>query len=199
MKYLYIHGANATSKSFTYIKEHVRGSSIDIEYNCSLGFEHNLKTMYNHIKNTKNIFIIAHSMGGIYALQLANMLPENIIGAVTISTPYGGASVAELAKWLFPFYKLIHDIVPDSKVIKATNALPVIHPWTQIVTVAGHVPWIVAPNDGIVSIPSMKIRTDMQIVELHLNHYEVMVSPETVRVIKNKIKEVDKRYKIFGL
>lgn len=199
MKYLYIHGANATSTSFTYIREHLRGSSIDIDYNCSTGFEHNLKNMYNHIKDTKNIFVIAHSMGGIYALHLANMLPENFVGAVTISTPYGGANVAEIAKWIFPFYKLIHDIVPDGKFIKSASALPVIHPWTQIVTVSGHVPWIMQQNDGIVSIPSMKCRTDMQQIELHLNHYEVMVSPQTVKVIKNKVKEVDKRFKVFGM
>ena len=198
MKFLYIHGANATSRSFTYIKDHIRGSHIDIDYDCSLGFDHNLKMMHNHIKDTKNLFVVAHSMGGIYALHLANMLPDNFIGAVTISTPYSGAGVAEIAKWIFPFYKLIHDIVPDGKVIKSTSNLPIKHPWLQIVTTSGSVPWIMHPNDGIVTITSMKSRCDMKQVELGLNHYEVMVSPETVKTIKSHIKEVDKRFKVFG-
>lgn len=199
MKYLYIHGANATSQSFNFIKEHIRGSNISIDYNCSLGFEHNLKVMYDTVKDHKNLFCIAHSMGGIYALHLANMLPANFMGAVTIATPYNGSSVAEIAKWLFPYYRLIHDIVPDSKMIKTTNAIPVMHPWTQIVTTAGHVPWLVHPNDGIVSIASMKSRLDIEMIEVNLNHYEVMVSNDTVKIIKNKVKEIDKRFKLFGI
>lgn len=190
MKYLYIHGANATSQSFNYIRQHVHGKDVLIDYNSAMGFEHNLELMCEQIKDCQDMFIVAHSMGGIYALHLANKFPEKFKGAVTISTPYNGSSVAEIAKWVLPYYRLIHDIVPDSKTIRTTNSLAIMHPWTQVVTTAGHVPWLLYPNDGIVSIASMTSRNDFESVEVGLNHYEVMVSPITVKIIKDKAKAV---------
>lgn len=199
MKYVYIHGANATSRSFNYIRGHIKGQDIVIDYNCSMGFDTNLKAMVETLKDVKDIFFIGHSMGGLYALHLANLLPDQTIGAVTLSTPYGGHVVAEIAKWILPYYKLIHDIVPNSKMIKETRNLPIKHPWTQIVTTSGNVPWLIQPNDGIITLASMKCRTDIELVELDLNHYEVVVSPETVKIIKNKIKSLTKPgFKIFG-
>ena len=197
MKLLYIHGANATSQSFNFIRHHIKGKDILIEYNCAMSFNHNLELMIERIKDESEIFIVAHSMGGIYALHLANKFPEKFLGAVTISTPYNGSSVAEIAKWVLPYYRLIHEIVPDSKTIRTTNALPIMHPWTQVVTTAGHVPWLIYPNDGIVSIASMTSRTDFESIEVPLNHYEVMVSPDTVKIIKDRIKTVSKPLLIF--
>lgn len=199
MKYLYIHGANATSQSFNYLREHIKGKDIVLEYNCAMGFEENLKTMHEAIQNEKNLFIIGHSMGGIYGLHLANMLPGNILGGITLATPYGGSAVAEIAKWIIPYYRLIYDIVPNSKVIKTTNSLPILHPWCQIVTVSGNVPWLVQPNDGVISLASMRCRADIEMIDVDLNHYEVVVSPITVKIIKDKIKKVDKTFKMFGV
>jgi pimeloyl-ACP methyl ester carboxylesterase len=198
MNYVYIHGANATAQSFNYLREHIRGKDMVLEYNCAYGFEDNLKKMQETIKDVKDIFFICHSMGGIYALHLSNLLPDNVKGAVTLATPYGGSAVAEIAKWVLPYYRLIHDIVPNSKTIKECRAIKIQHPWLQVVTISGNVPWLVQPNDGIISIASMRCREDIEQIDVDLNHYEVVVSPQTVKIIKNKIKEVDKRFKIFG-
>lgn len=198
MKYLYIHGANATSQSFNYLRDHIRGNDILLDYNCAMGWDHNLAAMLEQVKHQKDLFIIGHSMGGIYAMHIAHHFPENVLGAVTISTPYGGSTVAEVAKWIFPYYRLIHDIVPDSKLIKATTAMQIKHPWCQIVTTNGHVPWLIHPNDGIVSLSSMRSRSDIETVDVHLNHYEIMVSPMTVRIIKSRIKKAQGPFKIFG-
>ena len=46
------------------------------------------------------MFFVAHSLGGIYSLHLANAIPKQVLGAVTLSTPYGGAEVAEFAQTL---------------------------------------------------------------------------------------------------
>jgi hypothetical protein len=46
------------------------------------------------------------------------------------------------------------------------------------------------PNDGVVTISSMKRRQeDMEIIEVDVNHYEVVVSTKVVEIIKNKLKE----------
>jgi hypothetical protein len=46
MKLVYIHGANATSESFNYIRDKL-GKGIDINYDSRNGFENNLKEIYS--------------------------------------------------------------------------------------------------------------------------------------------------------
>jgi len=189
MKLVYIHGASATGESFNYIREHLNhNDDIVIEYNSKNGFEENLAQMKDILVNFDNMFFVCHSLGGIYALHLANHFKNQVIGAVTISTPYGGSSVADYARYFLPFSRLLRDIGPNSKPMRTTSKLKVLHPWLNIVTVKGDSPWMVEPNDGVVTIDSMKTRSDMEFIELALNHYEVVISPKTVEILKEKIK-----------
>ncbi len=188
MKIVYIHGANATSDSFNYIREHInRKNFINIEYSSRDGFSNNLEAMAERLKSIKNIFFIAHSLGGVYALNLAHKLPLNVYGAVTISTPYGGSEVAEYAKFFFPFNRLMRDVGPHSPPMQKTSELKPIHPWTQIVTTKGTCPWIHTQNDGVVTVKSQICVENMEKIELEMNHYEVMMSPKVVEIIKERI------------
>ena len=87
MTLVYIHGASATGESFNYIREKLRGSSVVINYDSRNGFQNNLDSMKEQLKDIKDMFFIAHSLGGIYALHIANHYPEQVLGAVTLSTP----------------------------------------------------------------------------------------------------------------
>jgi pimeloyl-ACP methyl ester carboxylesterase len=188
---VYIHGASATAESFNYIREHIEEKNIAIEYDSAHGFEENLKEMKEVIKKYRNIKFVAHSLGGIYAFHLANSSPERVSGAVTLSTPYGGAEVADYAKYFLPFSRLLRDIGSNSWPMKSINEIELKHPWTNIVTTAGKSQWMTVPNDGIVTIASMKkLQARMEIVEVSINHYEVLVSPKVVDIIKLKLKEI---------
>ena len=55
-------------------------------------------------------------------------------------------------------------------------------------TTAGKSPWVVEENDGVVTLKSMKYLPDMELIELPLNHYEVVISDKTVNLIKERIK-----------
>jgi pimeloyl-ACP methyl ester carboxylesterase len=185
---VYIHGASATAESFNYIRQHIDHKDIAIEYDSSHGFKENLEEMKEVIKKYDNIIFIAHSLGGIYALHLANEFPEKIKGAVTLSTPYGGAEVADYAKYFLPFSRLLRDIGPSSWPMKTAKDIKVKHPWVNIVTTAGKSPWMNVANDGVVTISSMKKHSeDMEIVEVDTNHYEVLVSNRVVDILKNKL------------
>jgi pimeloyl-ACP methyl ester carboxylesterase len=191
MKFIYIHGANATGDSFNYIREHLNHTDeLVIEYDSKDGFDHNLSTMKDLLETQQDIFFICHSLGGIYALHLANAFPTNVLGAVTISTPYGGAESADYAKYFLPFSRLLRDIGPHSKPMRVADRIKVQHPWTNIVTTRGASPWILQPNDGIVTISSMSCRSDMELVELHTNHYEVIMHHTTVEILKNRIGKI---------
>jgi pimeloyl-ACP methyl ester carboxylesterase len=191
MNLVYIHGANATSESFNYIRSKV-GNGIDINYDSRNGFENNLNDMQTTLKDQKDLVFVAHSLGGIYSLHLANNMPESVKGAVTLSTPYGGAEVADYAQYFLPFSRLMRDIGPSSWVMKQAGRIKIQHPWTNIVTVKGQSPFMHELNDGVVTISSQKHLTDMELVEVDYNHYEVVLSDEVVKLIKERIKKFKK-------
>jgi len=188
MKLVYIHGANATSESFNYIKSKL-GSGLDLNYDSRNGFENNLKDMQSTLQSYKDIVFIAHSLGGIYSLHLANSMPSAIRGAVTLSTPYGGAEVADYAKYFLPFSRLMRDIGPSSWVMKHASRIKIQHPWTNIVTVKGQSPFMHEPNDGVVTIASQQHHGDMELVEVDYNHYEVVLADPVIKLIKERLKK----------
>jgi pimeloyl-ACP methyl ester carboxylesterase len=78
MLLVYIHGASATSESFNYIRKHVTGhEDLVINYDSRNGFEKNLADMRYQLSNCHNVFFICHSLGGVYALHLANDLDRS--------------------------------------------------------------------------------------------------------------------------
>jgi pimeloyl-ACP methyl ester carboxylesterase len=191
MTLVYIHGASATSESFNYIRDKL-GAGIDINYDSRNGFENNLADMVTQLKDVKDMAFVAHSLGGVYSLHIANAMPEKVKGAVTLSTPYGGAEVAEFAKFFLPFSRLMRDIGPSSWAMKQAKQIKIQHPWTNIVTVKGQSPFIIEPNDGVVTISSQKHHADMELLEVDYNHYEVVLSDRVVELIKERVKKFKK-------
>ncbi len=191
MTLVYIHGASATSESFNYIRSKL-GKGIDINYDSRNGFENNLEDMKQQLKDIKDMAFVAHSLGGIYSLHIANAMPAQVKGAVTLSTPYGGAKVAEFAQFFLPFSRLMRDIGPSSWAFKQADQIKIQHPWTNIVTVKGQSPFLLEHNDGVVTIASQKHHEDMELIEVDLNHYEVVLSDRVVELIKERVKKFKK-------
>jgi esterase/lipase len=191
MNLVYIHEANATSESFNYIKSKL-GAGLDLNYDSRNGFENNLKDMQSTLHAYKDIVFIAHSLGGIYSLHLANTMPMSVKGAVTLSTPYGGAEVADYAQYFLPFSRLMRDIGPSSWVMKQASRIKIQHPWTNIVTVKGQSPFMHEHNDGVVTIASQKHHKDMELVEVDYNHYEVVLAEPVIKIIKERVKKFGK-------
>ena len=191
MTLVYIHGASATSDSFNYIRSKL-GKGIDINYDSRNGFENNLAEIIEQLKDVQNIAFVAHSLGGIYALHVANAMPDQVVGAVTLSTPYGGAEVADYAKYFLPFSRLMRDIGPNSWAFRQADRIKIQHPWTNIVTVKGQSAFMLAHNDGVVTVDSQKHHEDMELVEVDYNHYEVVLAEPVVKIIKERVKQFKK-------
>lgn len=191
MKIVYIHGASATGESFNYLRQHLKHKDeYVVEYDSDDGFSHNLYSMKEQLRDFKDVFFVCHSLGGIYALHLSEYMSDRVVGACTISTPYGGAESADFAKYFLPFSRLLRDIGPRSIPMSDARKINIKHPWTNIVTTRGNSPWIIHDNDGVVTVKSMKCRKDMNFIEVDINHYEVVLSPITVNIIKDKLKEI---------
>lgn len=195
MVIVYIHGASATPESFTYIREQLNGQEeIMLDYDSSNGFANNLAAMKEQLKDTQEIFFIAHSLGGIYALHLADYYPEKVLGAVTLSTPYGGSREADYARYFLPFSRLMRDVGPNSEPMSKVKKLKFpAKNWTNVVTTKGDSPWITEPNDGVVTYRSMRYLDTMNFVDIDLNHYEVVISRRVVKIIKDRIEEMNSK------
>jgi pimeloyl-ACP methyl ester carboxylesterase len=191
MTLVYIHGASATSDSFNYIRSKL-GKGIDINYDSRNGFENNLAEIIEQLKDVQNIAFVAHSLGGIYALHVANAMPDQVVGAVTLSTPYGGAEVADYAKYFLPFSRLMRDIGPRSWAMQQADKIKIQHPWTNIVTVKGQSAFMLAHNDGVVTVDSQKHHEDMELIEVDYNHYEVVLSDVVVKLVKERVNKLKK-------
>lgn len=188
---VYIHGASATAESFTHIRQFVRDEfdepDVVLEYKSENGFENNLNDMKGRLDGEDRLFFVSHSLGGIYALYLADHYRDTTHGGVSLSTPYGGSAEADFAKYFLPFNRLMKDIgairgpLYDSRYIKPPRN------WTQVVTTVGQSPWISDANDGVVTLKSMKFRQDFELIEVPVNHYEVVLSNHVVQIILDKI------------
>ena len=191
MTLVYIHGASATSDSFNFIRSKL-GKGVDINYDSRNGFENNLTEMIEQLRDVEDMALVAHSLGGIYALHIANALPEQVVGAVTLSTPYGGAEVAEYAKYFLPFSRLMRDIGPNSWAFKQADKIKIQHPWTNVVTIKGQSPFMLTHNDGVVTVDSQRHHEDMELIEVDYNHYEVVLAEPVVKIIKERVKKFKK-------
>jgi len=191
MNIIYLHGATATHESFNYIRDHLGQDGTSINYDSKDGFRHNLEIMKEELIATDKMFFVGHSLGGIYALHLADSMPDQVLGAVTLSTPYGGAEMADFAKFFLPYNRLLRDIGPTSWAMLVANQIKINHPWTNIVTIKGNAQWLPQPNDGICTIRSQKYREgDMEIVEVPYNHYEVVLSDQVIQIIQERMKKI---------
>lgn len=190
---VYIHGASATAESFNYIRQFVRDHTeepdISFEYNSANGFHRNLDNMKGRLDDQERLFFISHSLGGIYSLHLANYYNDRTRGGVSLSTPYGGCSQADFAKYFIPFSRLMQDIGTMSAPMREAKKLPSPPNWTQIVSTRGDSPWINEPNDGVVTLKSMLHRQDFELIQLPVNHYEVVLSPQVVEIVLDRIKQ----------
>lgn len=187
MKIVYIHGANASSTTFNYIRNYIKCDDILVDYDSQNTFDYNLKNITEQLRDHSDLFFVAHSLGGIYSLHLYEQFPALVKGAITISTPYGGSEVADIAKYILPYNNLLRNVSTNSWPISHGKTIEPKCPWTAIVTTKGNSAWLRGKNDGVVSIDSMTVRKDFELIELPLNHYEVVLSPITVDIIKNKI------------
>lgn len=182
---VWIHGANQSSLSFSYLRLKCQfKNEILINYSSSNKFYDNLEKIKTDIKDQDSIFIIGHSLGGIYGLHLVEHF--NVIGGISLATPFKGSSTADWAKYIVPNYQLFKDVGRKSKPIVDTFDIKLTIPWTQIVSTAGSVPYHSGPNDGVVTIESMTVRDDMEKIEVPYTHYEVVCNDQVAEIVKDR-------------
>lgn len=191
--FVFIHGAGQTKRSWNFILEALKPDHYTtLEYNVDQPCCENFKTLsadLNAIDDALPLFLITHSMGGLYGLHLQATHFERFAGSISMSTPFAGSRTADFVKYMYPGYVLFKDIGTKSAFIKEGHTIEINIPWTQIVTTGGEVPWHAEGNDGTVTISSQKHRADMNFIELPINHQEILVSREVIDIIHDIIND----------
>jgi pimeloyl-ACP methyl ester carboxylesterase len=181
---IWLHGANQSAQSFAYLREILPPwPSTLINYNSQNGFWKNLSQMLDAMDLTLPSIVVGHSMGGLYAVHLAQK--ANVVAAVSIASPFGGSVAAQWARVLYPRYQLFRDVAVNSDVIRQTAAMPLKIPWLQLVSTAGNVPYLESANDGVVTVHSMQARLDVQCVSLPYTHYDIICNQQTAIIIEH--------------
>lgn len=193
MRVVYTHGANGTERSFAFIQQSL---NFDKTHFCNYTSSNstasdNIDRFIEELSyDDDELFLIGHSLGGIYNLYILDEYRNRVKGGVTLATPYNGSEIASWARFMNPGYKLFRDITPESPFIEYSRNISIDVPWTQVVTTVGTVPWIMGENDGIVTRDSMRSRSDMQFIEIDRNHYEIVQSKRVVELITSRLAQL---------
>lgn len=179
-----IHGAHQSSTTFEYFRHALPGFQyINIDWNAAVGFYENLQEMVTAIENQGPVYIIGHSMGGIYAAHLSQHV--TCVGGATIATPWGGSRHADIARYMFPGYPIYRDVGTRSSAILDAQIFELPGYWTNYVSTAGNVPGFGSPNDCVLTIESMTTRSDIHTNYISATHYEIVMSSDLIRSIAN--------------
>ena len=189
-KITYVHGLNCSAKIFNYIESQLpKHQSQFIEYNSSEYIENSLRTAVEELTDSEPTWVVGHSLGGIIGHLLATRSTPGIKvkGLISISTPYGGSSVAGTLRWFYGRYHVLRDLSPHSSIVKEVTTVKVKQPFLSIISVSGALPFISGDNDGVVTVESQRKTVAKKKVDVFANHFEAVQDNNTVKAIRDFI------------
>lgn len=187
---IYIHGAFASGLSFQRIKENLpKHVSHTPEYAVDQPMEEviaKIDQLVNEIGD--DVHLVAHSLGGIAATAVAqrNSLVKSVL---TMSTPFGGSRIADSLRW-FSAHELYQTLNSNSLLLRDIQRTAVPCRMHSIITTVGNNPMMYEANDGVVSLksqlalPKTVNNTEVQKTKVALNHFEVLLSNTSIKLIK---------------
>lgn len=196
MKYpiLYIHGANASPDSFSYLiagmPEHDRHF---------FHWDINKKPLTEIIADLlwftcdepdRPVHIVAHSMGGVLAYNVARVLTDKVLSVTTLATPFAGIELPFPVKLLHLFDNFVRNIDPGQKAFDLCKK-PITQPVFTIQTVGGHNTLISEANDGVIPVRSQLLPHATMSMPVTLNHFEVLLHPSVRECIVQFIGDVE--------
>lgn len=188
MKLVYLHGAHGSETCFNYLRSKLDYDNVVLPYLSSERFEDNLKTLLEKCLNLNDqVFFIGHSLGGIYAYHLAQLLMDKVVGAVTIAAPYGGTFLCDLLGVFFPHYPLWKDVSTRSPVIRSLRKMSAPTNWHQIVCQTKRTGYLMENNDGLLTVSSQMALSGVNYIPVESTHYEVLMNDDVVSIIRKVI------------
>lgn len=188
-----IHGAHQSNITFEYFRHALPGFNyINVEWSTTGGFYDNLDEMIVAIKDRGPVFLVGHSMGGIYAAHLSQHV--ECVGGVTIAAPWGGSRAADWFKYIVPGYPLYREVGTKSPIILDAMQFNLPGRWTNYVSTEGNVPGMGGENDCVLTIESMAARKDIRSKYIRATHYEIVMSGELIHSVGKDFLRASEKY-----
>lgn len=172
---IFIHGANATPKSFSYLEQLLPTHTREyLTYDASDNIGETIK--HCAAKITQPCHLVGHSLGGVIAVSISQLLgPSKIMTVSTLSAPFGGSEVADRMSLLMPFNTFFRNIKTSNPIFRALRAIGPVAPTLNIITTGGHSPFEPKDNDGVVTVESQEALKGAYQVHVPFTHFEVLL------------------------
>jgi|SRR5271170_1630523 len=186
---IFIHGAGSSSTSFNYIKHGIGDENcyLDYTYNNDIPLLNIIEEFRQEIdKLDSPPIIIGHSLGGVIAASLAKI--TKVTKVITLATPFGGSFVASVFSWVIPSQLMI-DLSQNSPILRKLRNDPPTIPILSFVTDSNNIIFGKS-TDGVVTVESQLWLDGPEYRTVNLNHFEVLLSMDITKQIKEAIDEV---------
>lgn len=192
-KIWYIHGANASPRSFSYIKQWLtKHDAVDIRYITDDPLICTLQDLEKRIKcESEMVHIVSHSLGGIIGVALAQRVPEKVFSVTTLATPFAGSSDATKALFIKPFDPFLMNASSLNPSIYQIKQTEIDVPLFKVITTGGGNTLMSEDNDGVVTVSSQRAYKNGEEKMVPLNHFEVLLSDDVARTISAFIAQVE--------
>lgn len=126
----------------------------------------------------EQVSIVGWSLGGVYAREIAKVVPEQVRCVITLGTPFDGPIHATNASWLF---ELVSGLDPERLPSRAQIRTPPPVPTTSIISRSdGIVPWQCSVNPR-----SERCET----IEIHASHCGMGANPIALYAIADRLAQ----------
>lgn len=189
MNTIFIHGLNSSHLSFSHVIKELGAGNYPASYQSRQSLHLSVKEVLLQIPKKEPVILVGHSLGGVIAMNIAHSKLRNVKKVITISSPLGGSKAAIFAQWLMRDVHVLKDIVPTSCYIKPLIKLAEPCPVLSIYSTSGSLPASFEDNDSVVTVSSQKALPYARHVEVKANHFEVLLHPDTITLIRNFVAE----------
>jgi pimeloyl-ACP methyl ester carboxylesterase len=191
----YIHGLASSGKMFNFINAQLPEHDVTFaDYDSSQSIESSYEQVLSKLPRDIPITLVGHSLGGIIGHMLSTR--DNgcsIEQLITISAPFGGSDTAGKLKWFYPSYRIFKDLSPRSKILEEVAKTPVQRcPFTSLISISGHLPFVSEINDGVVSLESQRLSKAKKKIEIKANHFEILQDEVTIKELKKLAFRINK-------
>lgn len=192
---LLIHGAWSSKNAFNYLQEKLKkhkaiGDVYHLEYdiNCT-DFDSIIRNGNQLIDSaTREVVVIGHSLGGLFALNLHDH--DKVRAIVTVASPLSGIPINRFVGMLLTYRSpCLSNIFHMSDFINDTHGKEYTKPIHCVVTTQGFNPAWYEKSDGVVTVNSQK-RWTPKTAKIHMvpyNHHEVLQTDDFVDIVESEI------------
>lgn len=188
-----IHGAHQSNVTFEYMRHALPSFQyINIEWSTTGGFHDNLAEMSDALKDVGPVYLVGHSMGGIYCAHLS----QNVacIGGATLSAPWGGSKAADWLKYIASNYPLYKEVSTNSPIITDARQFKLPGTWVNYVSTEGNAPGMGENNDCVLTIDSMTARKDIHTKYIKATHYEIVMNTSLIHSVGENFLRASEKY-----